>query len=72
MRKINFDEFIKEKKKNYFSLRARLGRKRMAVRRQRDPEERDLLMIMDRNRLNKWIEQGEIQMISIRHFSVKL
>ncbi|MEQ8171774.1 MAG: hypothetical protein ABRQ38_22985 [Candidatus Eremiobacterota bacterium] len=72
MRKINFDEFIKEKKKNYFSLRARLGRKRTAVRRQRDPEERDLLMIMDRNRLNKWIEHGEIQMISIRHFSVKL
>ncbi|MEQ8189555.1 MAG: hypothetical protein ABRQ39_16415 [Candidatus Eremiobacterota bacterium] len=72
MRKINFDTFMAEKKKNYFSLRARLGRRRMAARRQREPGKRDLLMIMDRNRLNKWIERGELQMISIRHFSVRL
>jgi len=72
LRKINFDEFMAEKKKNYFSLRARLGKRRMAARRQREPGKRELLMIMDRNRLDKWIEKGEIQMISIRHFSVKL
>jgi hypothetical protein len=72
LRKINFDEFMIEKKKEFFSLRARLGKKKLPARRKRDPEKRKFLMIMDKNRFYKWIEKGELQMISLRHFLVKL
>lgn len=72
LRKINFDEFMEEKKKKFFPTRAILGRKRLPVRRERDSGKRELLMIMDKNRFKKWIEKGELQMISLRHFLLKL
>ena len=41
MRKINYDDFMKEKKDKYFKVPALLGRKRLAKSKPRDPEERN-------------------------------
>ena len=71
MRKVNFDEFIKEKRK-FFSVKAVLGKKRLPRRRKRDPKERELLMIMDKNRFLRWQEEGKLKMISIRHFILNI
>ena len=60
MRKINYDDFIKEKKDRYFKVPAMLGRKRLARTRPRNPEERSALMQLDIIRRRKWVENGDL------------
>lgn len=72
MRRFDYYDFMKEKKEKFFSVKAMLGKKRLPGRRKRDPEERDLLMIMDRNRFQRWLQEGKLKMLSIRHFIMEL
>ncbi|MGV8124654.1 MAG: hypothetical protein AB2L14_33315 [Candidatus Xenobiia bacterium LiM19] len=72
MRVINYDEFMREKKEKFFSLRAKLGRRRAARRRNRDPEERDALMRMDKRRFERWLSDGTLEMLSPRHYILRL
>jgi len=72
MRVINYEEFMREKKEKFFSLRAKLGRRRGAKRRNRDPEERDALMRMDRRRFERWLSDGTLEMVSPRHYILRL
>jgi len=72
MRIINYDEFMREKKERFFSLRARLGRRRAAKRRNRDPEERDALMRMDKRRFERWLSDGTLEIVSPRHYILRL
>ena len=72
MRKINFDEYIREKKEKYFAARARLGGRRGARRKPRNPEERKALMKMDYLRWRKWLEDGTLVIVSPRKYVFKL
>jgi len=72
MRFIKYEEFARDKKEKFFSLRAQLGRKRTARRRKRDEQERTALMIMDKKRRLKWISEGTLEMISTRYYVLKL
>ena len=72
MRKINYDDFVKQKKDKYFEVPAMLGRKRGAKRRPRNPEERDALMLMDYARYQKWLKNGDLVEVSNRKYIVKI
>jgi hypothetical protein len=72
VRKINFDDFIKEKKDRYYKVPAVLGKKRLAKRRPRDPEERDALMKLDILRYKKWIANGDLVELGPRKYIVNL
>ncbi|MEW6041609.1 MAG: hypothetical protein AB1633_08820 [Elusimicrobiota bacterium] len=68
MKKINYGDYISEKKKKYFDLPARLGRKRMTKRRVRNPEERLALMKLDYLRYRKWLKEGVLKKISPKKY----
>ncbi|MCB4790527.1 MAG: hypothetical protein LHV68_01435 [Elusimicrobia bacterium] len=70
MRKMNFDDFIKTKKDIFFKVPAMLGRKRGAKRRQRDPEEREALMMLDLARYKQWIKNGDLIEVSPKKYVV--
>lgn len=70
MKKINYDEFMKWKKKNFFDLPAKLGRRRMPSRKPRNPEEREALMRMDMERYKKWIDEGILVEVSPKKYIV--
>ncbi|MHC9538477.1 MAG: hypothetical protein AB9903_03070 [Vulcanimicrobiota bacterium] len=72
MRIIKYEEFAREKKEKFFSLRAQLGRKRGARRRKRDPQERKALMIMDKKRRERWIGEGTLEVVSPRCYILRL
>ncbi len=72
MKKINFDEFMEEKRRKFFTVKAILWKRKLPRRRKRDPEERELLMIIDRNRFRRWLEEGKLKMFSLRHFLLEL
>jgi len=72
MRKINYDDFIKEKKDKYFKAPALLGRKRLAKRKPRDPEERYYLMIRDYERYRQWIKDGVLVEVGPRKYRITL
>lgn len=69
---INYEKFIAEKKAKFFSLPARLGRRRLPKRRPRDKKERENLMMLDKKRLVARIAGGELVVISPRHFRLKV
>ncbi len=72
MKFIKYEEFAREKKEKFFSLRAQLGRKRGVRRRKRDLQERKALMIMDKKRRQRWISEGTLQVISPRYYILRL
>lgn len=72
LRPINYEKFIAEKKARFFSLPARLGRRRLPRRRSRDKKERENLMRIDKKRLLARIARGELVIISSRHFRLKV
>jgi len=70
MRKINYSDFTAEKKEKYFMAPALLGRKRLAKRKPRDPEERDSLMMLDYERYGEWIKKGILIEVSPRKYKI--
>ena len=72
MRKINYDEYMREKKDKFFELRAIMGWRRGARRKPRDPEERTALRQMDYERYRKWIESGQLVEVSPRKYKMKI
>jgi hypothetical protein len=72
MRKINFDEFMEEKKRKYFKAPALLGRKRMARRKPRDGQSRAALIMFDYRRSLERAGSGEIAETAPRKYRVKL
>lgn len=72
LRIINYEKFVAEKKANFFSVSARLGRHRLPTRRPRDKKERENLMKLDKKRLETKIANGELIIISPRYFRVKI
>ena len=72
MRKINYDDFIAEKKEKYFEVPALFGRKRLAKRKPRDPEERNLLMMLDYERHKQWVRDGVLVEVGPRKYKVTL
>jgi hypothetical protein len=72
MKHLDYESFTREKREKYFAARALLGRKRGARRRERDSNERDALMIMDGKRLMRWIGEGTLEVVSPRHFILRL
>jgi hypothetical protein len=72
MRKINYDDFVKEKKEKYFEVLALLGRKRLARRKPRDAEERNSLMMLDYERYRRWIRDGVLVEVGPRKYRVTL
>jgi hypothetical protein len=72
MRRINYDSFMKEKNEKYFAAPALLGRRRMARRKPRSPEERSALMRMDCSRLREWAENGELVIVSPKRYILKV
>ena len=72
MRKINYDDFVAEKKEKYFEAPALLGRKRLAKRKPRDAEERDSLMMLDYERYRQWIKDGVLVEAGPRKYRITL
>jgi len=70
MRKINYNDFTVEKKEKYFMVPALLGRKRLAKRKPRDPEERDSLMMLDYERYCEWIKKGILIEVAPRKYKI--
>lgn len=69
---INYEKFIAEKNAEFFSLPARLGRRRLPRRRPRDKKERENLMWLDKKRMSAKIISGELIVISPRYFRLKV
>jgi len=67
MRKIKFDEYMK-KRVWFAETRARLGLKREPSSRLRDEKERELLIELDRARLEKWKKEGKLELIGPRKY----
>ncbi len=67
MRIIKFDEYSK-KRAQFAETRARLGLKREPSSRQRDEQERELLIDFDRARLEKWKKEGKLEVIGPRKY----
>jgi hypothetical protein len=72
VKNIEYDSFIREKKEKFFAARALLGRRRGARRRVRDAAEREALMQMDCQRLEKWLREGTLELVAPRHYVLKL
>ena len=72
MRRLDYDKFTMEKKTKFFSLKAKLGYKRMAGNRARNAQERRALMEMDKRRFESKIKSGEIEIINNRFFKMRL
>ncbi|MDQ7823907.1 MAG: hypothetical protein RDV48_13995 [Candidatus Eremiobacteraeota bacterium] len=72
MRTLEFERFIREKKENFFAVRAVLGRKRGTRRKNRDAAEREALMRMDKKRLSTWLNEGTLEIVSPNHFIFRL
>jgi len=70
MRKINYDDFIKEKKEKYFEAPALLGRKRLAKRKPHEAEERNSLMMLDYLRYRDWINSGILVELAPRKYRI--
>lgn len=72
MRNYKYDSFIKEKKEKYFSLRTKLGRKRNGVSRLRAQDDRNYLILWDKERWEKMLSSGELVEIGPRAWRIKL
>jgi len=72
VKSIEYDSFAREKKEKFFAARAILGRRRGARRRERDAAEREALMLMDKQRLEKWIREGTLEIMGPRHYVLKV
>ena len=72
MRTLDYDKFMLEKKTKFFSLKAKLRRKRMPGRRPRNIREGDVLMKMDKRRFEERIRSGEIEILNPRSIKVNL
>lgn len=67
MRKIDYREW-QGKRASFLKERARMGAKRAPSSKLRDPEERELLIRLDKARLEKWKREGRLKIIGLRHF----
>jgi len=72
MRRLDYDKFTSEKKTKFFSLKAKLGYKRMSRNKIRNIQERCALMEMDKKRFEGRIKSGDIEIINNRFFKVYL
>lgn len=71
MRTLDYDKFVL-KKKNFFTLKAKLGYRRMARCRIRNVQEREALMKMDKKRFENKTKSGEIEILNARTFKLHL
>jgi len=67
MKTVNFTEYQK-KRQTFIKQRVKLNLKRVAARRVRDPEERELLIKLDKYRWQKWIRTGKLKKIADRTY----
>lgn len=65
MRKINWDEY-KAKRAGFARVKARLGFERKPSARVRDMEERNLLLQLDKARLESWKKEGKFEILGPR------
>ena len=72
MRELDYDKFTSEKKTKFFSLKAKLGYRRLSGNRIRNIQERDALIKMDKKRFEDRVKSGEIEIINNRFFKVHL
>jgi len=72
MRKVKYDDFIREKMAKYRALFLQLERKRVPKRRLRDEKEREILLKMDRARRDRWIKEGKLEILGPRRYHFKL
>ena len=72
MKKVVLDEYIRENKAGFTSIRLGMDRGHPPVRRIRDAEEKAVLSKLDRARWGKWIQEGRIEVVGERKFRVKL
>lgn len=71
MRKIDFQDW-RQRRKTFLRTSARLGAARAASRRPRDEEEREILLRLDRARLEGWLASGRLVRLGPRHFRFNL
>ena len=72
MRVFDYDKFALDKRRRFFSLKAKLGYRKTARNRIRSIKERDLLMKMDKKRFEDRTKSGEIEVLDARFFEVHL
>ena len=72
MKEIDFDLFVREKREKYFSLPAKLGRRRLPRRRPRDNKEREILLKLDKARWEKWVKTKRIVFLGPRVWRIRL
>ncbi|MDP2210275.1 MAG: hypothetical protein Q8J63_00890 [Candidatus Aquicultor sp.] len=65
MRKINWDEY-KAKRAGFARVKAQLGLDRKPSSRVRDMDERNLLIQLDKARLEAWKEEGKFEILGPR------
>ena len=68
MKRVKYDDFIREKKARYQALFFQLERKRAPRRRPRDEKEREILLNMDRARRERWIKEGRLEILGPRRY----
>jgi hypothetical protein len=67
MRKIDYEEW-QSKRASFLRERARMAARRAPSSKLRDPEERELLIRLDKARLEKWKKEGRLKVIGSRHY----
>ncbi len=72
MRRINYNDYLRENKAKYTITRLRLKGRRGARRRRRDEKEREILLKMDRARRERWIKEGRLEILGPRRYRLNL
>jgi hypothetical protein len=71
VRKVQWTDY-KAKRASFAAIRASLDDERRASSRVRDTEERELLLQLDRSRLDSWKKAGKFQILGPRRIRFKV
>lgn len=72
MKKVVLNEYIKGNKAEFTKIRLRMGKTRSPLKRERDKDEKAILLKLDKARWERWIEDGKIQILGDRKFRFRL
>jgi hypothetical protein len=71
MKYVRFNEYIKEKSR-FTEKRLRLGPRRLARTKPRDPKELEILIKLARAKMDRLLSKGEIERIGLRRWRINL
>jgi hypothetical protein len=74
MKRINFDEYVKQYSDKYFvqMIKMRKSAGKTVRRKPRDVDEKEILTLLLRSKWTRWIKEGKIQQTGERRYKVQI